>query len=160
MTMRQVAVRVGLSLSNVQYHFESREALLVGVTEYHLAQCRQALEAAVGAPETMTLGSLLRASLCDERVLETAPPFRELFAVAETEPAVREKLNEYYARGFDEFVAFLRQQSHVRRKRLEEVATVLMTAVEGAYLLHEITPVTGKRLATVLEQIATDMLEL
>lgn len=158
MTMRQVALGAELSLSNVQYHFESREALLVGVTEHHLAACRDALLAAVGTPDRATLRSVLRASLTDPRVLEVAPPFRELFAKAVTEPGVRDKLHEYYAQSFEALVELLGRTSRKPRKRLEEVATVLMTAIEGAYLLHEITPVSGKRLATVLEQVATNML--
>jgi len=159
MTMRQVALGAELSLSNVQYHFKSREALLVGVTEHHLAACRDALLAAVGPPERVTLRSVLRASLTDPRVLEVAPPFRELFAKALTEPGVRERLHAYYMRSLEGLVELLRQTSRKPRKRLEEVATVLMTAIEGAYLLEEITPVSGKRLATVLEQVATSMLE-
>lgn len=162
MTMRQVAKHAGLSLSNVQYHFKSPEDLLVGVTEHHLAECSAAMQTALGPAETPTLRSVLRASLCDEGVRSAAPAFRELFAKAQTEPAVRQKLNEYYQRMFETSVERLRgtlPKGRRSRKRVEEVVTVLMTSIEGAYLLEDVTPVAAKRLATVLEQVATTMLE-
>ncbi len=159
LTMRQVAARTGLALSNVQYHYPSREALLIGVTEHHLAACREAMRTAIGPADRASLRSVLRAALCDERVVQTAPPFRELFAWAQTEPGVRDQLNEHYERSFEALVELLGAHGSKRRKRIEETATVLMTSIEGAYLLDDITPVRGKRLANVLEQLAAAMLE-
>ena len=158
LTMRQVAAHSGLSLSNVQHHFKSREQLLIGITEHHLTLCSEALTRSLAKEPEITLGSILRVSLCDEDVLETAPAFRELFALARTEPGVRERLNAHYAHGLEQLVELLATISTQPGEQLVEVATVLMTSVEGAYLLAEATPVSGERLAARLEQVALQML--
>lgn len=159
LTMRGVATATGLSLSNVQYHFKTRAALLDGVTEHHLRACSQALEHAVRDAGEVSLRTILLASLCDARVLATGPAFRELFALARTEPKVHAQLTRYYAASLERFTAFLSTISTASEATRTEVATILMTSIEGAYLLLDATPVTARALAERLEEVASRMLE-
>jgi AcrR family transcriptional regulator len=157
LTMRQVATRSGLSLSNVQYHYSSREKLLIGITEHHLAICHDALDAALGGRTGLRAG--LQASLCDEGVMDSAPPFRELFALALTEPAVHERLMAYYRATHDRLtVALAAHYPAADGDLVEEAATLLMTSIEGAYLLDEATPVSRQRLAHRLERVVDTLL--
>lgn len=159
LTMRRVASRTGLSLSNVQYHFKSREDLLVGITDHHLALCRDAMERGLERAGAITLRSILRVSLCDDAVRETAPAFRELFALARFEPSVAERVNQHYADGLEALVGLLAEESSASKARRREVATLLATSIEGAYLLSDVTPVSAARLAKRLEETARWLLE-
>jgi AcrR family transcriptional regulator len=159
LTMRGVATATGLSLSNVQYHFKNRASLLDGITTHHLRRCSDALERAVRDAGGLSLRTILVASLCDERVLATGPAFRELFALARTEPKVEAQLNAYYAASHERFTEFLGTISDAPRTTRIEVATVLMTSIEGAYLLMNATPVGARRLAERLEDVALCMLD-
>lgn len=159
LTMRQVASRTGLALSNLQYHYPSREALLVGLVDHHLEACRGAmargLEKASGDPLSQTLV----VSLSDPDVLATTPVFRELFALATQDRGVRERLEAHFREMFDEAVAgLLASGTAVSRQRCVEVVSVLMAAIEGYYLLAEVTRVTGERMAELLLEIAVMML--
>ena len=158
LTMRGVAAATGLSLSNVQYHFKNRAALLDGLTTHHLQRCSDALEHALRDAGRVSLRSILVASLCDERVLATGPAFRELFALARSEPKVHAQLTTYYATSLERLTEFLGTISDATRSTRIEVATVLMTSIEGAYLLADATPVSAKALAKRLEAVAIRML--
>lgn len=159
LTMRQVAARAGLALSNVQYHYPSREALLVGLVDHHFAACDEAMERAQARAGEPSLEATLRVSLCDEEVLAAAPVFRELFALARTEPGVRARLRERYRAILKEGIERLAHETaDVPRERLAEVVTVLLTAIEGAYLLNDVVEVRGERLAEVLLDVARSML--
>lgn len=158
LTMRGVASATGLSLSNVQYHFKTRAALLDGLTTHHLRRCSDAFEQAVRDAGAVSLRTILAASLCDERVLATGPAFRELFALARAEPNVHAQLTAYYAASLERFADFLGTISEASHDTRLEVATVLMTSIEGAYLLIDATPVTSPTLAKTLEAVAICML--
>ncbi|MEM6930099.1 MAG: TetR/AcrR family transcriptional regulator [Myxococcota bacterium] len=159
LTMRRVAVRTGLALSNVQYHYGSREALLVGLTDHHLALCRDALVRGVERAGPVTLRAVLEVSLCDAEALASASAFRELFALARTEPKVHERLVAHYQQGFSDMIGLLAQTwPSSPEDALAEVATILLTSLEGSYLLADVTPVTGRRLADRLEGVAVALL--
>lgn len=153
LSMRQVAARTGLSLSNVQYHYGSRERLLVGITEHHLALCQAAMTEALGPPEEVTLRRVLEASLLDPGVVEVAPPFRELFALALGEPRVHALLMAYYSGTHAQLTALL-QGMGSDPARAAQVAGALMAAIEGAYLLQEATGVSSEAMVDRLERMA------
>lgn len=157
--MRQVAARSGLSLSNVQHHFKSRELLLIGITEHHLNLCTESLHQAMAREPELSLGAVLRVSLCEPEVLATAPAFRELFALARSEPGVRKRLDDHYAHALEQLMALLETITPRPEQELREIGTLLMTSLEGAYLLADATGVSGERLAARLEQVAMHLLE-
>lgn len=158
LTMRGVATRCGLSLSNVQYHYGSRQALLTGLAEHHLTLCQAAMEAAITRAGPLSLRTVLEASLLAPEVRETVPPFRELFALGVTQPEVQARLMAHYQASHTHFVALLGTHWDRPEAELAEVATLLMAAMEGAYLLEDATPVTLARLVDRLEQTATALL--
>lgn len=161
LSMRQVAARSGLSLSNVQYHYSSRERLLVGITEHHLELCHAALEVALGRHEEITLRAVLQASLLDEGVAEVTPPFRELFALALGEPRVHELLMDHYTVSHSQLTQLLAQMAPGRADTdVREVAGVLMAAIEGAPLLQEATGLTAEAMVDRLEATAFLLLGL
>ena len=159
--MRQVASRTGLSLSNVQYHYKSRERLLVGITEHHLALCHDAMEAAVGDPANVTIRGVIEASLLDARVAEVTPPFRELFALALGEPRVHELLMAHYRAAHTQLTQLLSLHApHRSPSEVAEAASVLMAAIEGAYLIREATGVSAEAMVHRLEATTYAMLGL
>lgn len=158
--MRGVASRVGLTLSNVQYHYPTRQALLTGVVEHHLAACSDAMRRGRDLSVEDLLADTLRVSLCDADVLAASRVFRDLFALAELDAEVAQRLRAYYRAMFDQVVEGLTALDlGASNARVTEVATVLMTSVEGFYLVGDATPVDGARLADVLHTVAMSMLQ-
>ena len=159
LSMRQVAARSGLSLSNVQYHYGSRERLLIGLTEHHLDLCRDAMEGALGRQGTLTLRGVIEASLLDEAVLEVTPPFRELFALALGEPGVQALLDAHNARFHVELTGLLRGVAPERpEQEVAEVASVLMAAIDGVDRVREATGVSRERMVDRLEAMTLGLL--
>ncbi len=159
LTMRQVAVRAGLALSNLQYHYPSREALLAGLVDCHLAACDEAMQRGLQEGVGDPLLETLRVSLCDSEVLASARVFRELFALAEQDLGVRQRLHAHFRVMLEDAVnGMAALGTGLPRESLTEVATVLLTSIEGYYLLSEVTPVSGERLAVVLADLAVSML--
>lgn len=161
LSMRQVAARTGLALSNVQYHYSSREQLLVGLTEHHLALCQGTMDRALARAGRVDLRSVLQVSLLDDEVRQTAAPFRELFALALAEPLVHELLMAHYRRAHAEFTELLGSIAPSRAlSEVSEAAGLVMASIEGAYLLHEATGISLEATVDRLENLLQTMLGL
>ncbi len=157
--MRGVASRVGLTLSNVQYHYPSRRVLLAALVDHHLAACSDAMQRGRDLDAADPLADTLRVSLCDADVLAASRVFRDLFALAELDAEVAQRLRAYYRAMFEQAVEGLTAlEPGATEARVAEVATVLMTSVEGFYLIGDATPVEGADLAGVLHAVAKSML--
>ncbi|MEL6348736.1 MAG: hypothetical protein AAFV53_36870 [Myxococcota bacterium] len=156
--MRKVAAKSGLSLSNVQYHYRTRALLLIGITDRHLAHCRESLITAAEPVDPLTLRNVLEISLLNENVRATAGPFRDLFALAKTEPAVHQRLMAHFRDAHQQLTALLGTIAPLPREELDEVATIIMTALEGAYLISEAMPVSPERFVDRLDATARIML--
>ncbi|MEM1413386.1 MAG: TetR/AcrR family transcriptional regulator [Myxococcota bacterium] len=102
LSMRGVAVRLGISLSNVQYYFRARDDLLRAVVDDYLAQCLRAMEAATAEADGMPLAErrerLLRDALRHgHEMTEMCRIFRELWSLAAHDEPVEALLDAYYA---------------------------------------------------------------
>lgn len=103
LTMRSLAAAAGMSLSNAQYYFPTKDVLYAALVEDYADQCTEFITGVLaGAPEGGG-GDALEATLA--ATLEAGPEleemcavFRELWAVATREPAVAEELDRYYRR--------------------------------------------------------------
>jgi len=156
LTMRKVASLTGLSLSNVQYHFGSREQLLVGITEHHLGLCREAMLTALGRQGAVSLRRVLTVSLLDPDVQHIVPPFRELFALGVAEPTVHELLMTHYRASHDQFMELLAAEfPEASQCTIAGVVGVLMTSIEGAYLIQPAIGLSNDELVEQLNAMAT-----
>lgn len=99
MTLRQVASQVGISLSNVQHYFPSREALLQALLESVMNSYDPPLAAIrerINDPR-QRLAAAVRYFLADVKQAETERLFVEIWSLATREPVAREIFDAMYA---------------------------------------------------------------
>lgn len=98
MTMRQVAERVGITLSNVQHYFPTREHLLQAMLDEVMDSYDPAFAQAganSGNPREKLL-AIVRYLLADSKKPETEKLFVEIWSLATREPLVREIFDRMY----------------------------------------------------------------
>lgn len=98
MTMRQVADRVGISLSNVQHYFPTREDLLRAMLEEVMNSYDPAyaeIQAKFDSPRER-LAASMRYLLADSRKAATERLFVEIWSLATRDPMVREIFDVMY----------------------------------------------------------------
>lgn len=159
LSMRKVASEAGVSLSNLQYHYGSREELLAGVVVHHFGLCQAALTRGMAKHSGDPLLAMLTVSLTDKKVLEVARIFRELFALAEIDKGVRKKLRIYYASLCAGAVDQLLETGMASdTRRAQQVVALLTTSIEGYYLVGDATGVDAEDMVSLLHRVALAML--
>ncbi|SHG79595.1 TetR/AcrR family transcriptional regulator [Ferrimonas marina] len=103
LTMRQVANSAGMTLSNLQYYFKNKDALLIGMADHYFEQCSQLLlayEQEQGRVEdAQALQALIRFHLEHTRELsDMCRTFRELWAIETRNDTIAEHMRAYYQR--------------------------------------------------------------
>lgn len=98
MTMRQVADRVGISLSNVQHYFPSRESLLRALLESVMNSYAPAFDEVEAKFDTPVerLAAVLRYLLADIKQAATERLFVEIWSLATRDPVAREIFDTMY----------------------------------------------------------------
>jgi AcrR family transcriptional regulator len=99
LTLRRVAAKCGTRSGNISYHFPTKEALLHGLLDAVLAQYaerseRMRREAEQQVPHNLpaTIVYLLR----DIQTYQTTHLFPELWAMANHDPEIEKRLQEFY----------------------------------------------------------------
>lgn len=97
--LRRIAAECGLKAGNITYYFKSKDdlvrALLQMIASSYRAAIEDAAERAGGDPE-QKLGNLIRFILEDGRTKQAMFLFPELWALANHDPFVKERVNEMY----------------------------------------------------------------
>ncbi len=95
-TLRGVAVRSGVSLGNLQFHFANRDALLCAVLQAELENAEAFVARHIEGAED-PIAAAIDALLAIQHQRGTARLFYSLWTVATTSPSVRAALHAYYA---------------------------------------------------------------
>ena len=99
MTMRQVAERSGISLSNVQHYFPTRESLLQALLEDVMKSYDPAFAGIAAREKTGRdkFVAIIRYLVADIRNSETEKLFVELWSLATRDPMARDIFDRMYA---------------------------------------------------------------
>ena len=135
LTMRQVAQRAEMSLSNVQYYFKNKDALLTAVADRYFNQCLvevqqqpvQLSQANLKPELTKMLREYLAHGL---EISEMCRIFREYWAIATRNPAIAEYLSNYY-RQLGDSVAEKLQPVAASPQAISNAVSVIIPFVEG-----------------------------
>jgi len=134
-TMRQVAVKAEMSLSNVQYYFKNKDELLKAMADRYFQQC---LEEMKMLPELSShenlhteLDTLLKGFLCHGlKVSEMCCIFREYWAISTRNSVIEEYLRNYYREMAQVLASKLRSVSS-DEDALKRSVTMIIPYVEG-----------------------------
>ena len=99
LTMRALARASGMKLGALQYHFRTWEDMLRALATYIADTYRQSFEAVKSEAEALSLRDIVRFILDDSpgSALQADRLFPQLWAMAQVEPAMAEKLDELYS---------------------------------------------------------------
>lgn len=138
MTMRQVADKVGISLSNVQHYFPSREdllkAVLTSVMESYDPAFAGALSADISPREKLV--AVLRYLLADIKNPDTEKLFVEIWSMATRQPSAREIFDLMYTHHRKNLATFIAASNPTLPERHVQLRAALVAMqIEGLMLL-------------------------
>lgn len=144
LSVRRLAKELGMSLSNVQYYFKNRDALLQGIIEYYVSEYSKSLKSSLEIDQkNVRLTQIIKQVLVpidkdmDYRV------FRMLWNIAERDNFVKTTLEAFYS----DFLKIIKIElqnlgdGFQNNKRLTEVSSILLTSIEGYYTLKDVIPI-------------------
>jgi AcrR family transcriptional regulator len=153
LTMRQVAVCSKMSLSNVQYYFKNRDALLVGLIDYYLKECNESYDSHLNnVPDAEKLKRIISLSIGNSESSSVCNIFKELWAIADRNPIVKNHLNDYYKF----FAKKLTNQLKVLAgpecadQSIDEAVSLILPLIEGYSITKNAIPLDTEGMITMI----------
>lgn len=162
LTMRQVALKAEMSLSNVQYYFKDKNDLLTAIADRYFNECLEDIEKkpalASGANLQSDLSKLLREFLKHGlEVSEMCRIFREYWAIATRNQTIENYLSDYYRRLAEILSDKLRNISASEKAVLKAVS-VIIPFVEGYSITAPSLPENINGMTDLLTKFVLDTL--
>ncbi|MEH6611402.1 MAG: TetR/AcrR family transcriptional regulator [Halioglobus sp.] len=155
LTMRQVAAAADMRLSNVQYYFKTKELLLGALLEGFLVEYAESMQV-FSFPEQQDsekkLSLLVLHILNDIESSDCAVVFKEIWAIAERNSAVKKAVNEYYKKLHAMLFEALEQTApeNCQRQQLDNAVAILLPFIEGYCITSSNLNVSTKKLSEQL----------
>lgn len=157
LSMRGLANRLGMSLSNVQYYFQDKDSLLCAMVAHYFEACAQTLEHVSSELAPLTSSEcrrrLLRTSLHHgHEMTEMCRIFREIWSIGARNQAVANALDTYYL-GVAQSMSAMLLDSEAPDTLRRRVELLLVPYMEGY-------SITGRALAHGPEEAVEMLTEL
>ena len=157
LTMRKVAGEANMSLGNLQYHFKDKASLMGGLAEYYFGECSSMLDGyqhspAHGSPEEQLhrfIGSLLEHVDHGDQISDMCRVFREMWALSTRDSGIHRQLVNYYQVTTEKLAAVLFPITS-NEQSANQLASVILTYIEGYSITSEALPVDRKETAQML----------
>ncbi|MEM8837017.1 MAG: TetR/AcrR family transcriptional regulator [Pseudomonadota bacterium] len=163
LTMRKIAERAGMRLSNVQYYFKSRDDILKAMVTGYFQDCTEEIRrltqdtSAPSARERAHMLILAGLRHGDE-LSDMCRIFRELWAISSRNPTVRDHMMDYY-RTFSfliaEFVLGEAPDAAIRDK----LRSLLLPFFEGYSVTAPSVPLPTEEVAEMLTELAMSIVD-
>jgi AcrR family transcriptional regulator len=163
LTMRKVAEAAGMRLSNVQYYFKTKEWLLGALLEGFLlayAESMQLLSLPKQDNSEKKLSLLAFHILTDIESSDCAVIFKEMWAIAERNSAVKKAVDEYYKKLNAMLFEALKQAApeNCQGQQLDNAVAILLPFIEGYCITSANLNVSTKKLSEQLGSILYKLL--
>ncbi|MFT6408748.1 MAG: AcrR family transcriptional regulator [Arenicella sp.] len=155
LTMRQVAAAADMRLSNLQYYFKTKELLLGALLEGFLLEYAAAMQL-LSFPEQpgpeKKLGLLAWHILNDIESSDCAVVFKEIWAIAERNSAVKKALDEYYIKLHAMLFEAIKETApeNCQQQQLDSAVAILLPFIEGYCITASSLKVSSKKLSEQL----------
>ncbi len=161
-TMRRVAQDAGMSLSNVQYYFKNKDALLKAMADRYFYQCLEDIEGEQFLFETGDTKAALRLVIRNFlahglEVSDMCRVFREYWALATRNAEIEDYLVNYYSR----LAAVLKEKLRplaVDELALDEAVSMLIPVVEGYSITCPALPIDIDRMTELTADLLLSVL--
>ena len=156
LAMRKVAEAAGISLSNVQYYFKTKELLLGALLEGFLldyAASMQSLTFLDQPDSEKKLKRLTQYILNDIEKSDCAVVFKEIWAIAERNSAVKKAVDDYYTKLHIMLFDGLKQAApkNCKDQQLNNAVAILLPFIEGYCITSSNLKISSKKIS---EQLA------
>jgi len=161
-TMRQVALRSEMSLSNVQYYFRNKDELLKAMADRYFGLCIQDIQEQVGltagGDTEAELSAMLREYLeYGLEISEMCRIFREYWAIATRNEVIEQYLNDYYKRMI-EALSHKLEPAAASPDALTNAVSLLIPYVEGYTITSRALPVEMEQANRMLVSVVMSLL--
>ena len=141
LSMRKVAKLAEIRLSNVQYYYKDRAALLEATIVYYFKECERDVQQNLDdIPVDISLSDLIKnileQALMDGNTSERCAMFREIWALASKYPNIAKLVQRYY----QQYNQWLMEQFRPYSSNAAVVVSILMPYVEGYSLMGNALP--------------------
>lgn len=163
LSMRQIAARTGMSLSNVQYYYKDKDTLLIALADRYLGECLSLLKEYDAQPSAgnneQQLKKLIEFFLDHvEELSDMCRMFREFWAIATRNAVINELLSNYYRQFSDLLVEVLTKISG-HQKIAEKQASVIIPYIEGYSIVNNALPLDRSEISESLNRFCGLLLE-
>jgi AcrR family transcriptional regulator len=134
LTFRRVAQRAGVSIGNLQHHFDTKEKLIAEMIDTVITGYLDEFEVMLDSDESPTqqLTSVVTAVVEDLTTRETTMFFPELWSLANHEPAVEALMNQMYGRYIGIYERIIgRINPDLKPAQIERAALFFAASLEG-----------------------------
>ncbi|RDJ98918.1 TetR/AcrR family transcriptional regulator [Paraburkholderia lacunae] len=133
-SLRAVALKAGISVSNLQYYFPTRpdvvRAVMAPVIDTYLDVLKQALQS--NASPRATIEAILDQSVQDAKDLKNIPLWWHFFSFASTDPECAQMRDEWYDTLTSELAKLIRAANPERgAAESTHIAVLLISMVDG-----------------------------
>ena len=160
LTMRQVAKRAEMSLSNVQYYFRNKDALLAALIDFYLNESYETYYKFIETvPEQDKTEATIRFLLINPDMEFVCRVFKELWAISERNDAVKKHLTnhyQFYAQQLGEGLQAL-AAPECPKKNIDQAVSLILPLVEGFQITRDAIPLDAEALVNFL---TTEVLRL
>lgn len=142
LSMRKVADQCGIRLSNVQYYFPDKEALVKATIEAYFKSCEKDVLGVLPIDGVLIFGleDVLRKLLTDFLLVGNNSPqcamFREIWAMSTRNEAVADTMRAYYSKYNEWLVNVIAQYA----KNPKQVVSLLLPYFEGYSIMGDTIP--------------------
>jgi len=163
LTMRKVAETADMSLSNVQYYFKTKELLVGALLEGFLldyAESMQLLSFSDKHNSEKKLILLTLHILNDVESSDCSVVFKEIWAIAERNSAVKKAVDDYYKKLYEMLFEALKKAApeNCQNQKVDNAVAILLPFIEGYCITSSNLNLTPKNLAEQLALILNKLL--
>lgn len=160
LSMRKVAKAANISLSNLQYYYRNREALLISTVERYFKECEEEVIQMLHVSEIESISTpklffenLLELIFFDGKTNPKTIMFREIAALSSRNKELETAVSKYYK----EYCNWLEQIIGKYSEQPEHVVSLLVPYIEGYSNIGTVLPLDKK---AIIQMFLTYILSL
>ncbi len=158
LTMRKLAERAEMRLSNVQYYFKTRDDVLIAMVAGYFEECTENLKILAQQSNASTIRDrirfLVQAVLVHGlEISDMSRAFREIWAISSRSDLIDECLMEYYRR-FSKVVVDFAFEGKTDAAFADRLTTLLVPYFEGYSITARALPLDMHNTANLLTDLA------
>ncbi|MEM9139663.1 MAG: TetR/AcrR family transcriptional regulator [Pseudomonadota bacterium] len=158
LTMRKLAERAGMRLSNVQYYFKSRDDVLKAMATRYFKECAEEIRRLTQDTPGSTVRErahllILTGLRHGDELSDMCRIFRELWAMSSRNKVIRDHMADYY-RTFASLISGFVLGETAEQERRDMLSSLLLPFFEGYSVTASSVPLSTEQVADMLTDLS------